>query len=165
MRTAVGLRTLLARAILALPLLAAIALAPPLSGAPREADAQPASNAPETSDYTRAQQLFHSGSYRDAIALLDPYIAAHPRDARAYVLRGDCKADLEDNQGALRDYNSAIKIAPEYQYAYVTRCETRLQLNDATGALADCDTAIRLDPSDALAHQDRGDVYFDRESY
>ncbi len=115
--------------------------------------------------YARAQELFHARKFAETIAALDAFIAEHPRDARAFVLRGDAKADLGRNAEALKDYNSAIKIDPEYAYAYVTRCETRLQLNDAAGALADCDAAIRLDASDALAHEDRGDVHFQREAY
>jgi|GEM_PF-830093 len=117
------------------------------------------------SGYSRAQQLFHERKFRDAIAALDPYLAAHPRDARALVLRGDAKADLGQNDGALKDYNTAIGIAPEYQYAYVTRCETRLQLDDVSGALTDCDAAVRLDATDALAYEDRADVQFQREAY
>jgi tetratricopeptide (TPR) repeat protein len=121
--------------------------------------------ADESTEYTKAQTLFHDRKFKEAIALLDPYIALHPRDARALVLRGDCKADLGDNESALKDYNSAIKIEPEYQYAYVTRCETRLQLEDREGALRDCDNAIRLDAADALAYEDRADVHFQREAY
>ena len=121
--------------------------------------------ADEITDYTKAQTLFHDRKFKEAIALLDPFIAAHPRDARAIVLRGDCKADLGDNEGALKDYNSAIKIEPEFQYAYVTRCETRLQLEDRAGALRDCDTAVRLDATDPLAYEDRADVQFQLEAY
>jgi tetratricopeptide (TPR) repeat protein len=121
--------------------------------------------ADESTDYAKAQTLFHDRKFKEAIALLDPYIELHPRDARALVLRGDCKADLGDNESALKDYNSAIKIEPEYQYAYVTRCETRLQLEDRAGALRDCDTAVRLDATDALAYEDRADVQFQREAY
>jgi tetratricopeptide (TPR) repeat protein len=121
--------------------------------------------AQDSNDYAKAQTLFHDRKFKEAIALLEPYLAAHPRDARALVLRGDCKADLGDNDGALKDYNSAIKIEPEYEYAYVTRCETRLALDDTAGALRDCDTAVRLDATDALAFEDRGDVQFQRESY
>jgi tetratricopeptide (TPR) repeat protein len=118
-----------------------------------------------TNGYTRAQGLFHERKFREAVVALDAFLAAHPRDARALVLRGDSKADLGDNAEALKDYNSAIKINPEYQYAYVTRCETRLQLEDLSGALSDCDTAVRLDATDALAYEDRGDVQFQREAY
>ena len=118
-----------------------------------------------TNGYARAQTLFHERKFREAIAALDPYIAAHPRDVRALVLRGDAKADVHENEAALKDYNTAIGIDPEYQYAYVTRCETRLQLDDTKGALSDCDNAIRLDATDPLAYEDRADVHFQNESY
>jgi tetratricopeptide (TPR) repeat protein len=118
-----------------------------------------------TDSFAYAQQLFHEKKFRETIAAVDAYLVGHPRDARAYVLRGDAKADLGDNAEALKDYNSAIKIDPEYQYAYVTRCETRLQLDDVSGALADCDNAIRLDASDPLAYEDRGDVHFQRQAW
>ncbi len=130
------------------------------------ADAPAAAQADDAANgYTRAQGLFHERKFRDAVAALDAFVAAHPRDARALVLRGDAKADLGENADALKDYNSAIKIEPEYQYAYVTRCETRLALDDVTGALTDCDNAIRLDATDALAYEDRADVQFQREAY
>jgi tetratricopeptide (TPR) repeat protein len=115
--------------------------------------------------YALAQRLFHERKFDEAIVELDAFLALHPRDARAFVLRGDAKADLGQNEAALKDYNVAIGIAPEYQYAYVTRCETRLQLDDAGGALADCNTAVRLDPADALAYENRADVQFAREAY
>jgi tetratricopeptide (TPR) repeat protein len=115
--------------------------------------------------YLRAQGLFRDRKFPEAIAALNAFLAAHPRDARALVLRGDAKADTGDNDGALKDYNVAIGIAPEYQYAYVTRCETRLELDDTGGALADCDNAVRLDATDGLAYEDRADVQFEREAY
>ena len=121
--------------------------------------------ADESTAYTKAQTLFHDRKFKEAIALLDPYLAAHPRDARALVLRGDCKADLHQNDAALADYNAAITIEPEYQYAYVTRCETRLELDDKAGALRDCDIAVRLGPTDGLAFEDRADVQFQLGAY
>ena len=139
--------------VLALALLAGSAALPARAADPPAAAVQ------------QARSAFGAKQFRQAIDLLDPYLAANPRDARAFVLRGDAKASLDDDKGALLDYNKAIAIAPEYQYAYETRCETRLQLDDAAGALADCDVAIRLDPTDGKAYQDRADVYFDREAY
>ncbi len=148
------------RRIVAVAALVALCTGSFVFAAPRAASADDA-----VDGFSRAQTLFHDRKFREAIAALDTYIAAHPRDARAIVLRGDCKADLGENQAALTDYNTAIGIEPEYQYAYTTRCETRLQLDDVAGALSDCNTALRLDATDALAYEDRGDVYFQRESY
>ena len=125
----------------------------------------PAAAGDAVNGYDRAQGLFRERKFNEAIAALTTFLATHPRDARAIVLRGDARADLGDNEGALKDYNSAIAIAPEYQYAYVTRCETRLQLDDDAGALADCDAAVRLDATDPLAYEDRADVQFEREAY
>lgn len=117
------------------------------------------------SAYDRAIAAFRARHYQEAIALLGPVISTDPRNVRALVLRGDCKAQLKDNEGALDDYNAAIAYDPEYQYAYVTRCETRLDVGNVDGALADCDVAIRLSPKDSLAYEDRGDAYFEREQY
>jgi tetratricopeptide (TPR) repeat protein len=146
-------------------IVAALALTALCGGALVVATPLPASADDAVDGFSRAQTLFHERKFREAIAALDTFIAAHPRDARAIVLRGDCKADLGDNDAALKDYNTAIGIDPEYQYAYTTRCETRLQLDDLAGALADCNTALRLDATDPLSYEDRGDVYFQRQSY
>jgi tetratricopeptide (TPR) repeat protein len=115
--------------------------------------------------FEQAKELFAATKFGEAIALLDAWIAVHPNDATAIVLRGDSKASLKDNQGALKDYDAAIALDPGYEYAYVTRCETRLQVENVVGALADCNAAIRLKPSDPLAYEDRGDVQFQRDSF
>ncbi|HEX3549346.1 MAG TPA: tetratricopeptide repeat protein [Candidatus Elarobacter sp.] len=152
------------RRVAALVSLCGLIVVAPL-GASAQGAAPTAAPGDAAGGYTRAQELFHERKFREAVAALDAYIDQHPRDARAIVLRGDAKADLGQNADALKDYNMAIGINPDYQYAYVTRCETRLQLDDAKGALSDCDTAIRLDPTDALAYEDRGDVHFQSEAY
>jgi tetratricopeptide (TPR) repeat protein len=113
----------------------------------------------------RAHELFSDTKYREAIDVLDAYIRLHPRDARAYVLRGDSFASIDKDDDALRDYNTALKIDPEYEYAYVTRCQTRLDRGDSSGALDDCNAAIRLDSDDAQAYEFRADVRFDRDQY
>jgi tetratricopeptide (TPR) repeat protein len=146
----------------------AILLAGLCAASPRlvsAADPAPAAAADADAGFERAQALFRDRKFSECVAAATAFIAAHPRDARALVLRGDCKADLQDNSGALKDYNSAIAVAPDYQYAYVTRCETRLELGEAAGALADCDTAVRLDGTDGLAYEDRGDVQFELDAY
>jgi tetratricopeptide (TPR) repeat protein len=119
----------------------------------------------QANGFDQARALFADKKFSEAIVVLDTWIGTHPRDSTALVLRGDSKASLKDNQGALKDYDAALELAPDYEYAYVTRCETRLQVDNALGALSDCNAAIRLKPDDALAYEDRADVHFDRERY
>jgi tetratricopeptide (TPR) repeat protein len=152
--------SVLARTCVATLAIAMLIVARPASGqtpAPAAADSD--------ASLERARVLFHARKYVDAIALVTAYLAAHPRDARAYVLRGDAKASLDLNIEALGDYDIALGIAPEYEYGYVTRCQTRHNLGDNRGALEDCNAAIRLDGTDGLAYQARGDAYFDLDQY
>jgi tetratricopeptide (TPR) repeat protein len=115
--------------------------------------------------FDRAQALFNARDYKGAIALIDPYLQAHPNDARALVLRGDARASLDDDIGALRDYDAAIVANPDYQYAYATRCDTRRNESQLDGALEDCNRAIALDGTDPLAYEYRGNVRFDQNQY
>ncbi len=125
------------------------------------------STAPATlsSDYDDAYAAFKAKNFQGALTIVNRFLIAHAGDARALTLRGDVKAELGDNHGALADFNAAVAASPDYQYVYVTRCETRLQLDDSAGALDDCNRAIALDASDALAFEDRADVFFARTSY
>ncbi|MGD0053475.1 MAG: tetratricopeptide repeat protein [Vulcanimicrobiaceae bacterium] len=142
-----------------------LALAGALLGAVASADPVPAPSSAAVDPLTRARSLFGAHSFQASIDLLDVYLRDHPRDARALVIRGDAKAELNDDDGALRDYNAAIGIDPDYEYAYVTRCETRLDAGDAAGAQQDCDRAVSLDGRDPQAYKDRADVEFTNGAY
>src|ERR1700676_4263393 len=61
-----------------------------------------------TAGYVFAQRLFRERKFDEVIVALDAFLALHPRDARAFVLRGDAKADLGQNEPPLKDYNVAI---------------------------------------------------------
>jgi hypothetical protein len=57
---------------------------------------------------------------------------------------------------ALTEYNSAIKIDPNYALAYNKRGNLKLKLKDINGALADYNQAILLDPNFANPYNNRG---------
>ena len=76
--------------------------------------------------------------------------------AVAHLQRG---ADLEDNgdhDGALADYNEAIRLDPTYSFPFNNRGIIRRNKGDNAGALADYEQAIRLDPKNADAYNNRG---------
>lgn len=61
------------------------------------------------------------------------------------------KFEASDLQGALLEFDSAIKSAPKRVSSYYLRAFCKDSLGDFNGALADCNQAIALDPSRAPA--------------
>ena len=58
--------------------------------------------------------------------------------------------------GALADYDQAIRLNPAYVDAYNNRGVVRSDRGDADGAIADYDQAIRLNPEYVLGVQQPG---------
>jgi serine/threonine protein kinase/Tfp pilus assembly protein PilF len=78
----------------------------------------------------------------------------------AYNSRGILKANrLNDNRGALNDYNQAIEINPERGYIYGNRGNLKAyKLKDIEGALSDYAKAIEISPQSADIYKARGDL-------
>jgi tetratricopeptide (TPR) repeat protein len=74
----------------------------------------------------------------------------------AYYNRGVIKAELGDNQGAIADYDQAIKLKPDFAIAYYSRGVFKGKSGDNQGAIADYNQAIKLNPDFAHAYNNRG---------
>ena len=61
-------------------------------------------------------------------------------------------------EGALQDYNEAIRLKPDYADAFNNRGIARKAKGDLEGALQDYNEAIRLKPDFAEAFNNRGNV-------
>ena len=59
-------------------------------------------------------------------------------------------------EGALKDYNEAVRLKPDYAEAFNNRGIARRAKGDAEGALKDYSEAIRLKPDFAGAFNNRG---------
>ena len=66
---------------------------------------------------------------------------------------------MNDNKGALQDYNKAIELNPNFAMAYNNRGNLRKDMNDKEGALQDYNKAIELNPNDADVYNNRADFY------
>jgi len=70
--------------------------------------------------------------------------------------QGIAKQNKGDWNGAMADYNEAIRLDPNYSSAYDNRGNVKRQNGDLNGAMADIDQAIRFNPKNALAYNNRG---------
>lgn len=68
------------------------------------------------------------------------------KSAGTHNRSGIAKYKSRDFQGAMADYDIAIRMNPQYASAYSNRCLAKSGLGDKNGAIADCNIAIRINP-------------------
>src|SRR5215468_9743415 len=79
--------------------------------------------------------------------------------AGAYTTRGNAWYAKDDNNGAIADYNDAIRLDPRLAMAYYNRGNTYAANGDRDRAIVDFSEVIRLDPKYAVAYYNRGNTY------
>ena len=83
----------------------------------------------------------------------------------AFSNRGGARLASKDLQGALADYDAAIKLDPNYSRAFNGRGNVYVARTDYDRALADYNEAIKLDPKFAAAYYNRGIVHANKKDY
>ena len=76
--------------------------------------------------------------------------------AETYLIWGNEKYGLGNYEGAIADYDTAIRLKPDFANAYHNRGIAKTRLGEHLSAITDYDTAIRLKPDDADAYVNRG---------
>ena len=93
------------------------------------------------------------------IVQLTQIIAANPKRAACYNLRGVAFEWKGDFSKAIPDFTRAIRLDPKDPSSYNNRSGAYLLKKDFDPAIADCDAAIRLDPTQAATFNNRGVAY------
>ena len=85
--------------------------------------------------------------------------------AETYFYRGNAKYGLGLYHAAISDYDTAIRLKPDYAIAYIGRGHAKADLKQYTAAIFDYDTAILLKPDYANAYYWRGHAKADLKQY
>ena len=70
-------------------------------------------------------------------------------------------ANLGQNQRAIQDFDTTIRLKPDHANAYTNRGTAYANLGQNQRAIQDFDTTIRLKPDHANAYNNRGAAYDD----
>lgn len=90
--------------------------------------------------------------WRDSITLWDHEVKNFPGSPRGYNSRGSAYAEAGRLTEAMEDYNTAIRLKPDYAEAYVNRALAYRKMNEYSRAADELLAAIRINPRFAAAY-------------
>jgi tetratricopeptide (TPR) repeat protein len=95
--------------------------------------------------------MTRQGQAREALPLLDEFLAANPDHRKAWDERGHARLFTGDYVGAIADFDEMIRRWPTNPAGYCHRARVR-------GAIADYTTALAVDPNHPYAVFQRGRI-------
>jgi len=113
------------------------------------------SRKPAPSDLLQANNLA-TASDAERVTVIDPFTAI------AYTNRGLVRHQQNDIDGAIADFNAAIRISPGLAEAYLGRGVAYRVKGDRNKALADFDRTIAINNHLTEAYVDRAELSLDR---
>src|SRR5262245_37494839 len=102
---------------------------------------RPSTSAPEAAGelLQAADAALKKGNLAEAIELATKIIAADPKDARPYFLRGRAYQTTRNHAKAVADYDTGLKLNPNAVMAYQYRGEEHFRLGNFKESVADFD--------------------------
>jgi len=107
----------------------------------------------------QGQQSINGGHYTKAVILYTQLLALDSESVTAYANRGFARYATGDSEGAIEDYEEALKRSPDLPPVLSNRGLAKTALGDLDGALKDFNQILESDPEHALAFNNRGRVW------
>ena len=93
------------------------------------------------------------------VAEQDRRIRNNPKDARAYLARGEAHFKLRDFESAIDDFTHALRLNDKLDDAYFGRGMARGRGGEIDAGIADLGVYLRRNPKSSLAYTKRGIRY------
>ncbi|MEE8574435.1 MAG: tetratricopeptide repeat protein [Thermodesulfobacteriota bacterium] len=95
--------------------------------------------------------------WRDSVTMWSYELELYPYQLPSfYNSRGSAYLELGDKKRAMDDYNTTLKLTPEYAFGYLNRAKLNQDEGRLALAIEDYTNAIRFDPSLTDAYYNRG---------
>ncbi len=104
----------------------------------------------------QGRQKLATDQYFEAIKIFTKVIESRPKTQEAFFFRGISKFNLNDLQGARKDFQTTILLNPFYSHAYHYLGITEDRIGNYSQAFKLFDKALRLSPYDAYIYLNRG---------
>jgi len=114
----------------------------------------------------RAQVLL--GERKDpgaALVVVDEFLALHPEDPDALVLRGRAHVARDELAAGALDFDLALELEPRTTSALGERGALRFRLGDLEGAEEDFDALVACSPDDPAGYASRGACRYKARRY
>ena len=110
-------------------------------------------------DYGDVTQLLRQGKQAEAMAKVDQFLAANPRDPQMRFLKGVLQTEQGKTPDAINTFVKLTEDYPELPEPYNNLAVLYAGQSQFDKARAALEMAIRTNPSYATAHENLGDVY------
>jgi lipoprotein NlpI len=107
-----------------------------------------------------ANQLLRAGKPEDALKAAEKAVAAEPKMAAAYFLRGEAHGALRHPHEAIKDFEKAYELDKKFIVAINQRGGERFKLGLINESIADFDAYLKENPKAEAAHWRRGISYY-----
>ena len=100
--------------------------------------------------------LFNKLSQQGTIFFMRKAENPETENSELYILMGRTKFESNEFEAAIKHFDKAIELSPNYGKAYLNRALAKNKLEEYESAISDFDIAIELSPNDGIGYFGRG---------
>ena len=104
-------------------------------------------------------KLFTSELFSEALDMIDELLTNYPQESLIFNIQGACYAGLGQLDYAIKSYENAITIKPDYAKAHFNLAGTLQEVSQLDNAIQSYKRALTIEPKYAEAHNNLGNVF------